>query len=378
LLQRSRLFAVSVGLLLFVIVMAGCGSAPVAENWPGLSVYGDTVYVTSGTPQQIYMLDAESGALKGTFLPPGEHRGAIYWSPVTEAEGVAYVGFSEPQEENAGLYAFDPQTGQGLWNIPAKDIILPAPTYADGVLYYGATSGHVYAVDVESKTVKPGWPFLTDSTVWAAPLVVGDRVYVAGMDHHVYALDAETGEQIWKVKTSGAMAAQPSLSLVGDILYVGTFTARSHAIDAASGELLDEFEFKAKNWIWSEVLVQEDELYVTSLDGMLYALDPATGAEIPPYPFDSSQVSGQDDRLRAAPVQAGDSIIIATESGQVISVLDARMQWVWPSGTPEAQILTTPIVRDGTVYVVQMNGHLQTLDAETGAQGWVFAPPEPD
>ena len=61
-----------------------------------------------------------------------------------------------------------------------------------------------------------------------------------------------------------------------------------------------------------------------------------------------------------------------------MSVVDARAQWVWPSGTPEAQILTTPVIRDGTVYIIQMNGRVQTLDAETGAQGWVFAPPEAD
>ena len=112
--QRSRILAVTLGLLLLGIVMAGCGSAPVAENWPGLSVYGNTVYVTSGTPQKVYMLNAETGATNGTFSPADDPKGAVYWSPVTEVDGVAYVGVSEPQEEKAGLYAFDPQTGQVL------------------------------------------------------------------------------------------------------------------------------------------------------------------------------------------------------------------------------------------------------------------------
>jgi outer membrane protein assembly factor BamB len=39
-------------------------------------------------------------------------------------------------------------------------------------------------------------------------------------------------------------------------------------------------------------------------------------------------------------------------------------------------VLTTPVIEDGTVYVVLMNGQVQALDAETGAQGWTFLPPE--
>ena len=35
-------------LLLLGTVLTGCGSAPVSQNWPGLTVDGDTVYAISG------------------------------------------------------------------------------------------------------------------------------------------------------------------------------------------------------------------------------------------------------------------------------------------------------------------------------------------
>ena len=69
---------------------------------------------------------------------------------------------------------------------------------------------------------------------------------------------------------------------------------------------------------------------------------------------------------------------MAAESGRVISTKDAAVQWSWPAGVPQQSVLTTPVVLDGTVYVALMDGSVQTLDAESGTQGWAFSPPETD
>ncbi len=370
--QRIRLIGAIVGLLLLGVVLSACGAAPVAQNWPGLTVDGDTIYAISGLPQQVYMLDAETGTQKATFMPQGEIKGVVYWSPVTVGEDLGFVGFADTGAGLAYLYAFDPQTGQELWPVPVESLIQAAPTYADGVIYVGDTTGNVYAVDVETRSVKTGWPFQAEDAVWASPLVTDGRVYVASMDHHVYCLDAESGELLWKQKLGGATAAQPTLE--DGILYVGAFDGKVYAINADSGEPAEGFDFQAGNWIWSEVLVADDQLYVTSLDGKLYALDPASGAELSSY--DSGEVSQGKDVIRAAPVQAGDLIIVATESGQATAVENAQRRWTWPSGVPQAGIYTTPVAVEDTIYVLLMNGQVQTLEAETGLQGWSFSPPQ--
>jgi outer membrane protein assembly factor BamB len=365
----------AVMLLLLGVVLSGCGAAPVAENWPGLTLNGDTIYVISGSPQQVYMLDAETGVQKGTFMPTGERKGVAYWSPVTVGGDLAFVGFAEPQSEIAGLYAFDPETGQEQWHVPAESLIIPAPVYGDGVVYFGSSDGRLYAVDVETRSVKPGWPFEAQDAIWASPLVQDGRVYVAAQDHRVYCLDAETGQEIWQVEVGGAIAAQPTLDSERGLLYIGAFDARVYAIKVDTGELVESFEFRAENWIWSEVLVADDLLYVTSLDGKLYALDPATGDVSPPYPYNSGEIEDKSDTLRASPVQVGDAIIVVSESGRVISVQDAARQWYWPSGTPQAGILTTPVVSGDQILVVLMNGQVQKLAADNGAAGWSFSPP---
>jgi outer membrane protein assembly factor BamB len=367
-------------LLLLSVFLSGCGAAQVAENWPGLTLAGDTIYVISGAPQKVYMLDVETGAQKGVFVPQGELKGVPYWSPVAVGGGLAFVGFVDPQSNVAGLYAFDPETGQELWNIPAEDLIIPAPVYAGGVVYFGSSDGRLYAVDVETRSVKPGWPFETGEAIWGSPLVAGERVYVASQDHHLYCLDAETGEMFWKHQVGGAMAGQPTLDAARGIVYVGAFDAKVYAVDADTGERFENFDFKAENWIWSKPLLGDDQIYVSSLDGNLYALDPESGAVIPPYPYNSGEIDDRNDSLRASPVHAGDFVIVAAESGRVIAVQDAGRRWLWPSGQPETGVLTTPVVSEDkdTIYVVLMNGDVQALSAETGTQLWTFSAPTED
>ena len=377
--QRSRIILAAVGLLLLGVLLSACGGAPPAQTWPGLTLDGNTLYAISGQPQKVYMVDAETGTQKQAFpqdwttlIGAQQPRGVVYWSPVAVGDGVAFVGFADATAKLAGLYAFDPNTGQTLWQVPVESYIQDPPTYADGVVYVGDTNGNVYAVDTETRAVKPGWPFKTGSAIWASPLVTEGRVYVASMDHNVYCLDAASGELIWKAELGGAIAGQPTLE--DGILYVGAFDGKEYALRADTGEPIEGFAFKAGNWIWSKPLITGGQLYVTALDGKLYALDPATGKEI--WSYDSGAASGGKDVLRADPVEAGGFIVVGTETGRVIAVDKGQQRWLWPSGVPVSAVYTTPVVSGDRIYVLLMNGQVQTLDAATGNQGWAFSPPQ--
>jgi outer membrane protein assembly factor BamB len=377
LIQRSRVICLAGGLLLLAIFLSACGSPQVAQNWPGLTMAGDSVYIISGVPQQVYIVDAEEGVEKATFKPDGDFQGVLYWSPVTVAEDVAFVGFAESQTGNAGLYAFDAETGQELWHTQeglVENLIIPAPVYAEGTVYFGDSDGKVYAVDVETRAIKVGWPFQAEEAIWASPLIAGQRLYVAAMDHHLYCLDAESGEMLWKTELEGAMAASPVLDETRNRLYVGTFDGRVYAIDAETGEAFQGSDFRAENWIWSQALLADGLVYVTSLDGRLYALDPDTGEVVPPFPYDSGETSSGPDVLRAAPIKAGEYVVVATESGRVVATSNAQQQWSWPSGVPEAEIYTTPVFSEGMIYVILVDGQLVKIDAESGGQRWVFKP----
>jgi outer membrane protein assembly factor BamB len=378
----------AVGLLLLSVVLSACagGGVPPAKNWPTLTVADGSVYVTSLQSAQVYVLDAETGAQGTLLVPQSLPQGTSYWSPVALGGDLAYVGVAVPAAKVYGLRAFDPKTGQEKWRAPAEDSILGAPVYADGAVYYGASDGQVYAVDAATGQVKPGWPFRTEEAVWGAPLVANGKVYIASMDHRLYCLDAETGTPAWEApfETGGAMAAQPVLDASGRVLYVGDFDGRVYAVETSSGLALSGFDsqtFRAGNWIWAEVLLTSDRLYATALDGRLYALDPATGKELAtyvPFPLDTTKPDGKGDPLRAAPVQSGDSILVASESGRIALVDPATgnvlREWAWNSGIPPAGIMTTPVVSGDSSYTVLLNGQVLATASDLSVQRWPLAP----
>jgi hypothetical protein len=95
--QRIRIIGAVLLLLLVGVLLSACGASPVAENWPGLTLAGDNIYVISGSPQQVYVLDAETGVQKATFNLQQETKGPVYWSPVEVGGGQAFVGAADPQ-----------------------------------------------------------------------------------------------------------------------------------------------------------------------------------------------------------------------------------------------------------------------------------------
>jgi outer membrane protein assembly factor BamB len=380
LIKRSRVWGAALALLSLGFLLSACGSVPMAQNWPGLTVADGVVYAISGSPSQVYMLDAETGVSKGAFITQsqGKYAGVLYWSPVTVADGIAFAGLasSSAKDKFSALIAFDAKTGQEKWRIQADNLILNTPAYADGVVYFGTSGGGVYAVDVATQTVKPGWPFVAKEAIWGSLLVADGRVYAPSMDHHLYCLDAQTGQVVWTFEADGALAAQPSPN--DGTLYQGAFDGRVYAVQADSGEKVSGFDFQAGNWIWSEVLVADGRLYVSSMDGKLHALDVATGQELPGYPY---QAAEKTDYLRAAPVMVGDLIIAATGNGRVIAVNaesgQVSSQWPGTGVTPAAGILTTPVVVEDRVYVILTTGAVQVLNVVDGAlaQSWTFSPP---
>jgi len=118
---------------------------------------------------------------------------------------------------------------------------------------------------------------------------------------------------------------------------------------------------------YAGVLIQDGVIYAPGGDGILRALRADTGAQI--WAYDAGE------ELVTVPVLAEGLILVASQSATLFAVTAAEGKWSWQyrRSPPAGFILrgaSTPVVREGIVYLGFSDGHAAALEAKTGAAIW--------
>lgn len=97
-----------------------------------------------------------------------------------------------------------------LWTVAAGGAIVDSPTVSNGVVYFGAMSGSVYAANATTGHVD--WSTKLGGAVQSSPTHSGQTVFVGADNGLVYALSATTGDILWSFTTGGPVDSSPLVS----------------------------------------------------------------------------------------------------------------------------------------------------------------------
>lgn len=84
------------------------------------------------------------------------------------------------------------------FGFPGVTTALGVPAIVDGVLFVGASDGHVYALDSQSGCLY--WSYAGTAGVRVAPVIWNGNVYFGDLHGYMYAVNATTGALLWKVR----------------------------------------------------------------------------------------------------------------------------------------------------------------------------------
>lgn len=183
---------------------------------------------------------------------------------------------------------------------------------------------------------------------WSGPLVSDNVLYVGTIQGKVVAYDVVGEGQKWARTVaeaaggggmscvggcSGGMSTAMSLygtpAVRGDRLYIGTYSTGEVMWVALDGSAVSSLTYKTGKDIVGSVTIDGDTLYVGNSAGKVYALD--------------LTVSDFSDSLKEG----------------------------WPFETG-GKIWSTPVVKDGVVYVSSADHKLYAIDAASGNEIWRF------
>jgi outer membrane protein assembly factor BamB len=339
---------------------------PVASS-PAL--HNGLVYVSS-VDGNIYAIDATTGTAKWTFATKGERRftapgihGAIprtermpdpfdvFLSSPVIANNVVYIGSGDQN-----VYALDAATGAVKWTFTTGDVVHATPAVANGVVYVGSWDRNVYALDAASG--KERWRYTTgnDTVIYnqigiaSSAAVANGIVFVGGRDGKFHAIDAATGKQKWIHDNHGGWTIASPAVKDGVVFFPTSDGTRFKAIDGATGAV--KFDFRTSAVSFSSPSIAGDVVYYGTSDGFLNAVSIRDGT-----PVGRFQTDGSRENLARFADDSGRMSAARMYPDFTLDGMMVGMRTMMTLGS----VLSSPAIADGVVYFGSTDGNVYAV-----------------
>lgn len=259
------------------------------------------------------------------------------------------------------VIALNRETGSAQWTTQVSSEVLASPVIANGIVVVRSGDGRVFGLSASDGS--RAWLFdrgvpLISLRGNATPIIVDGTVYLGYDDGKVIALELADGKLLWE-QTIATPSGRTELERMGDIdgeivanegeLYLVTYRGQAAALARDSGRLLWSRDMSS----FTGVSVADDEVYLSDADGSIWALDRRSGSSLwkqeqlahrwltTPVAFGAylavgdfdgylhllsrkdgttaARVHVADEAVRAAPLVAGELVVVASVDGELAS-----------------------------------------------------------
>ncbi|MDK2981565.1 MAG: outer membrane protein assembly factor BamB [Chloroflexota bacterium] len=191
-------------------------------------IYDGMVYAPN-TDSSLYVLDAE-GNLQWRFKTAGPN-----WSkPVSDGTALYLTSMDHylyalnlsytDSELTADKDGSKTLVAAPLWSLDLGTAVVSDPVLEDGVLYVGTVNGVVYAIDLQSHSVK--WQFTIEdevSSIWGTPVLTEDAVFFGDENGNLYAVDKTDGNALWPEPfAAGASLISSGVAVDGKVIFASS------------------------------------------------------------------------------------------------------------------------------------------------------------
>lgn len=215
--------------------------------------------------------------LKGVVTAISLDRGRVLWRTrvgtlmaASPALAPARNELVVPTMSPGQLVVLNMRTGRRKWAYPSGRAE-PSVAIRDGIAYFGATNGNVYAMNLERR--RPRWVYRGGSKVTSSIAVVGNRVYFGDYAGRVICLNAKTGRTIW-VGSAGSRV-YGTVAVAGGRAFAPSVFSGLSALSARSGRLL--WRNPVGDYLYSSPAVYRGRVFYGTYEWNVYSASARTG-----------------------------------------------------------------------------------------------------
>jgi outer membrane protein assembly factor BamB len=255
----------------------------------------------------------------------------------------------------AGVHAFDRNTGRQLWKYSAGRGVLGAVVGSGSRVFAYTATGDLIALNLASG--KPEWTYALNAAPWESPAVIGDRVLGGSNEGSVYAFDNQTGRVLWQQNLGAAVAT--SIRATASDIYAGTADGKVYRLGPSNGAVRSSLNIDAALKLTSAPALMRDAVLVLLADKEatyreVVSLDPALAGvrwrQTAPDRWTTSRVFA-----------TARTILVGSPSGEVTAYCAADGSLAWShklanapirsiGGTDERLLVGTP---SGALYAIR-------------------------
>jgi len=232
---------------------------------------------------------------------------------------------------------------------------------ASGLAWLGATGC--------SPSIEKLWEFPTTSALYSTPLVLDNLIVFGSESGTLHAVDKK-GKSRWQYAAPSAEIFAHPIS-DGKRIYFGATNQSFYAV-SLNGQLA--WQFSADERIKSDATLSEGVIYMTSYDGHIYALDAETGKQqwqFPAEPEKAEPDEANDEAKGEAADEAGDGDEAAAGDSEATGDDEAEPK-AKPRVEPKAYSYAAPAVKDGVLYVGNLDGYMYAIHTTDGSLKWRY------
>jgi eukaryotic-like serine/threonine-protein kinase len=207
-----------------------------------------------------------------------------------------------------------------------------------------------------SPPIEKLWEFPVASPLYSTPLVVGDLIVFGSESGTLHAVD-KSGQSRWQFQAPSAEIFSHPLS-DGKLIFFGATNQKFYAIDLR-GQL--KWQFAARERIKSDPALAEGVIYVTSYDGHVYALKSDSGKRIWQFPAEKiPEPPPAEDEEKAAKSDEKKPAEAAEDKEPIAEIKPGEFSYA------------APTVKDGVLYVGNLDGYMYAIQTADGVLKWRF------
>ncbi len=344
--------------------------APAAvADWPQAG--GTTAHVM----EHPALRDAVAQAWSSSIGTGGGYRRKVTAQPVI-AGGRVFA-----MDSDAVVTAFDAKTGAQAWKTVTQadddrsTNLGGGAAFADGLLYVVTGRADALALDPATGAVK--WRVKLPSPARGNPTVASDRVFVPLLDNELVALSAKDGKNLWSYQGRSAdpmVLGLPAPAFGDGLLLAGFGAGELVALNPVSGAVIWVDSFAAArgrnsladvSTIIGRTAIKSGRAFAVSMGQQLASVDLRSGRRL----WERNVASGE------SPWVAGDWLFLATTGNQVVafSLLDGQAAWVTqldtfenPEKKKEPIRWFGPVLAGDRLILAGSNGLALSLSPYTG------------